>query len=68
MEGSITSGMPQILEVSAATHMLVANIGDRNITRHANAEKGLYKIKERVIYLFIYLFLINACNLKVMAR
>jgi hypothetical protein len=43
--------MPQILEVSAATYMLLVNIGDHNIAEHTSAEKRLYKIEERVIAL-----------------
>jgi hypothetical protein len=50
-EGQILPGMPQILEVSAATNILLANIGDRNIAAHSNTEKRLYKIEERVIAL-----------------
>jgi hypothetical protein len=51
MEGLIPPGIHQILEVSAATHMLLANSRDRNMAAHSNAEKRLYKIEERVIAL-----------------
>jgi Mg2+ and Co2+ transporter CorA len=43
--------MPQILKVSAATYMLLANIRDCNIAEHTSAEKRLYKIEDRVIAL-----------------
>jgi hypothetical protein len=50
-EGLILARIPQILEVSAATHALLVTIRDSNITKYNNAEKHLYKIDERVIAL-----------------
>jgi hypothetical protein len=51
MEGPIPSGVPQNLEISVATLMLLTNTGNGNIAMHANADKCLYKIEERVIRL-----------------
>jgi hypothetical protein len=51
IEGPIPPGVPQILEVSATTHMLLMDCGNRNIAMHANADKRLNKIEERVIAL-----------------
>jgi hypothetical protein len=50
-EGPIPPGIPQILEVSAATHMLLAYSRDRNMAAHNDMGKRLYKIEERVIAL-----------------
>jgi hypothetical protein len=51
MEGPIPPGMPEILEVSATTHMLLVNIRNHSIAARSNAEKCLYKIEKRVIAL-----------------
>jgi hypothetical protein len=51
IEGLILPGVPQILEVSAATHMLLIDSRNYNIVMHAKVDKCLYKIKERVIVL-----------------
>jgi regulator of replication initiation timing len=51
MAGPIPPGMHQILEVSATTHMLLANSRDHNMAAHNDAEKSLYQIEERLIAL-----------------
>jgi hypothetical protein len=43
--------MYQILDVSAATHMLLVNSRDHNMAAHSGVEKRLYNIEERVIAL-----------------
>jgi tetrahydromethanopterin S-methyltransferase subunit G len=50
-EGPILPAIPQILEVSAATHMLLVYSRDRNMEEHNITKKRLDKIEESVIAL-----------------
>jgi regulator of replication initiation timing len=50
-EGPIPPGIPQILEVSAATHMVLVYSRDRKMEAHHVTENRLDKIEERVITL-----------------